>query len=44
MLSEFAAELYDFLQKDVVRWYPELYKHAKVRHLVIFLDLSTKVW
>ena len=31
MLSEFAAELYDFLQKDVVRWYPELYKHAKVK-------------
>ena len=28
---EFAAELYDFLQKDVSRWYPDLYQHAKVK-------------
>lgn len=28
---EFAAELYDFLEKDVSRWYPDLYPLAKVK-------------
>jgi NADH dehydrogenase/NADH:ubiquinone reductase (non-electrogenic) len=28
---EFASELYDFLQDDVSRWYPDLYPLAKVR-------------
>lgn len=27
---EFAAELYDFLKKDVSKWYPDLYHHARV--------------
>lgn len=27
---EFTAELYDFLQDDVVKWYPELVKHVKL--------------
>jgi NADH dehydrogenase/NADH:ubiquinone reductase (non-electrogenic) len=28
---EFASELYDFLQDDVSRWYPDLYPLAKVK-------------
>lgn len=28
---EFAAELFDFIQKDVSRWYPDLYHHANVK-------------
>jgi len=28
---EFAAELFDFIQKDVSRWYPDLYQHANVK-------------
>lgn len=27
---EFTTELYDFLQSDVVKWYPDLIKHIKV--------------